>query len=54
MKKIYLTPALQVAKVQVASMLAESLLFDGSKTVNGEAALINDNPWNDIWGEAEE
>ena len=49
MKKIYLTPATEIAFVQVTSMLAESLPISDD-TVNGGDALTKENAW-DIWAE---
>ena len=50
MKK-YFAPAMQVNEAQAAQMLAESLIINGDKTVDGSAALTKeDNSW-DIWSE---
>jgi hypothetical protein len=49
MKKIYLTPATEVAFVQVTNMLAESLPISDDP-VNGDQALTKENSW-DIWGD---
>ena len=47
----YIAPTMKVEEAQVVSMLAESLIISGDKTVDGSQALTKeDNSW-DIWGE---
>ena len=51
MKKMYITPTVQIEKAQASQMLAESLTINSNTTVDGSAALTKeDNAW-DIWGE---
>ena len=51
MKKLYLSPALQVEEAESAQMLAASLIVNRDKTVAGDDALVKvDNDW-DIWPE---
>ena len=50
MKK-YIAPEIQTEEAQAAQMLAESLVINGSTTVDGGDALTKrDISW-DIWGE---
>ena len=35
MNKLYITPALRVEEAEVVNMLAESLVIDGTTTVDG-------------------
>jgi len=47
----YLAPAMKIEEVQAVNMLAESLIINGDKTVDGSQALTKeDNSW-DIWAE---
>lgn len=51
MKKIYLTPALQVEETESAQVLAASLIVNNDKTVDGDEALVKGgNDW-DIWSD---
>lgn len=51
MKKIYLSPALQVEETESAQVLATSLIINRDKTVAGDEALVKeDNDW-DIWSD---
>jgi hypothetical protein len=51
MKKLYLSPALQVEEAESAQMLATSLIVNRDKTVDGDEALVKgDNDW-DIWSD---
>lgn len=48
--KTYITPSMEVNKVQVCQMLAESLAISDT-TVDGSQALVKENSdWN-IWTE---
>ena len=49
MKKTYLIPAMQVEETQAAQMLAESLVINGNKEVDGSAALTKEDATWDIW-----
>ena len=51
MKKTYLIPAMQVEETQAAQMLAESLVINGNKEVDGSQALTKEDAAWDIWGE---
>ena len=47
----YVQPTMQIEEAQAAQMLAESLVINGSTTVDGGDALTKrDISW-DIWGE---
>jgi len=47
----YVKPAIKIESAQAVQMLAESLVINRDKTVDGSAALAKeDNAW-DIWGE---
>ena len=47
----YIAPAMKIEEVQAVNMLAESLIINGDKTVDGSQALTKeDNSW-DIWAE---
>jgi len=50
MKK-YFAPAMQVNEAQAAQMLAESLIINGDKTVDGSQALTKENDSWDIWAD---
>ena len=50
MKK-YFTPAMQVEEAQAAQMLAESLIINSEKPVDGADALVKGNATWDIWGD---
>jgi hypothetical protein len=52
MKKVYLSPAMEVAFVQATEMLAASLPI-GKGTVSGGDALGKENNW-DIFGSEED
>jgi len=50
----YIKPVLKVEEAEVVNMLAESLVIDGSTTVDGGSALTKeDNSWS-IWSDDEE
>ena len=49
----YIKPALRVEEAQVVSMLAESLVINGDKTVDGGEALTKENDWA-IWSDNED
>ena len=42
---------MKVEEAQVVSMLAESLIINGDKTVDGSQALTKEDSAWDIWGE---
>ena len=47
----YIAPAIKIEEAQAVNMLAESLIINGDKTVDGSQALTKeDNSW-DIWAE---
>ena len=47
----YVKPAIKIESAQAVQMLAESLVINRDKTVDGNDALSKeDNAW-DIWGE---
>jgi len=47
----YIAPAMKIEEAQAVNMLAESLIINGDKTVDGSQALTKeDNSW-DIWAE---
>ena len=47
----YIAPTMKVEEAQVVSMLAESLIINGDKTVDGSQALTKEDCAWDIWGE---
>jgi len=47
----YIAPTMKVEEAQVVSMLAESLIINGDKTVDGSQALTKEDSAWDIWGE---
>ncbi len=49
----YIKPALRVEEAQVVSMLAESLVINGDKTVDGGEALTKENDWS-LWSDNED
>jgi hypothetical protein len=50
----YIKPIIKVEEAEVVNMLAESLVIDGSTTVDGGNALTKeDNSWS-IWSDDEE
>ena len=49
----YIKPALKVESAQVVNMLAESLVINGDKTVDGGDALTKENDWS-LWSDDEE
>ena len=52
MKKMYITPAMQVETVALTGMIAESLIINAEKQ-GGDALVRQENTW-DIWGNTEE
>lgn len=50
MKKEYIAPAIESTQVEVTHMLAESVVVDGTKTIDTPDVLGKDNKW-DIWGD---
>ena len=52
MKKLYVSPCMEVASAQACEMLAASMPI-GEGTVNGGDALVKENKW-DIFGEEED
>lgn len=51
MRKVYLTPAIEVSETQVCHMLAESLPISNQVTVDGSQALSKEDESWDIWDE---
>ena len=48
---MYIKPSIQIEETQAAQMLAESLVINSNKEVDGSAALTKEeNSW-DIWDE---
>ena len=53
MNKLYITPALRVEEAEVVNRLAESLVIDGTTTVDGGEALTKESNW-EIWSDDKE
>ena len=52
MKKKYITPSMEVIKVQVANMMAESMVVYDDITVGSGSMLGRDNAYgSSLWGE---
>ena len=52
MKKKYITPSMEVIKVQVANMMAESMVVYDDITVGSSSMLGRDNAYgSSLWGE---
>ena len=52
MKKKYITPSMEVIKVQVANMIAESMVIYNEITVGSGAMLGRDKAYgSSVWGE---
>ena len=49
----YIKPALRVEEAKVVRMLAESLVINGDKTVDGGEALTKENDWS-LWSDNED
>lgn len=47
----YIAPAMQIEEAQVVSMLAESLIINSEKPVDGADALTKENYAWDIWSD---
>ena len=47
----YIAPAMQIEDAQVVSMLAESLIINSEKPVDGADALTKENYAWDIWSD---
>ena len=47
----YIAPKMKIEEAQVVSMLAESLIINYEKRVDGADALTKGNDAWDIWGE---
>ena len=47
----YIAPAMKIEEAQVVSMLAESLIINSEKPVDGADALVKGNATWDIWGD---
>ena len=46
---MYIKPIMQVEETQAAQMLAESLVINGNKEVDGSQALTKEDATWDIW-----
>jgi hypothetical protein len=50
----YIKPIMKIEEAEVVNMLAESLVIDGTTTIDGGDALTKeDNSW-EIWSDDEE
>jgi len=48
---MYIKPTMQIEETQAAQMLAESLVINGNKEVDGSQALTKEDASWDIWGD---
>ena len=54
MKKIYMQPQMAVHKIELTTLIAESMILDGEKTLEeGEILSKRRGAW-DVWDDEEE